>query len=374
MEGGSIGPPDSVEREARAIGLTDVPFGGPWREVDLGRVERFMADATDEGLTWEAKGSIIRPEHVLRAGSGFANSVLGGILVLGAQRTADRGWTLPGIDLPAEPAVWISAAMRRLRPVPAFDVKSFGRSDGRPVVVVIVRPVATPPCLTPDGQAFERTTGATEPVRDPAALARLFDRGEAARDTGRRNADETIRLFGRPPNGNQADSVVGVSMAATGYSGPIGAALFTEAFAAELRAAARAAGRQGGISFAVPRARVLQNEMLAWIEEPHGEPRGVALAREDGSVSVVRVHDPESVFRPEYGQDTLVACWKQSARLVRAIGGYGETRLVVAARLRTNATHHVRRWLVRPDPEDDDVHSVLRELERAQGDPAWEPS
>jgi hypothetical protein len=31
-------------------------FGTPWAELGAADVEAFLADAADEGLTWEAKG------------------------------------------------------------------------------------------------------------------------------------------------------------------------------------------------------------------------------------------------------------------------------------------------------------------------------
>jgi hypothetical protein len=68
-------------------------FDVSWDDLSLAHVERFLADAGDEGINWEAKaeqpdagggaGRRLRVESVRKAVCGFANQ-LGGVLILGA--------------------------------------------------------------------------------------------------------------------------------------------------------------------------------------------------------------------------------------------------------------------------------------------------
>jgi hypothetical protein len=62
------------------------PFGATWDALSLDTMRGFFAEAGDEGLTWEAKGTAIRREHVIEAASAFGNSLEGGYLVLGVSR------------------------------------------------------------------------------------------------------------------------------------------------------------------------------------------------------------------------------------------------------------------------------------------------
>jgi hypothetical protein len=165
-------------------------FGVPWAQVELDQVKAFLADAEEEGVTWEAKAdgedSPLHPGSIRKAACGLANQI-GGHLLLGVHRSKERGWELPGITVPAEePKLWVGQILRGLRPVPRFDVKSWAVTAERIVAVAQIEPVAEPPCITPDGRVYERVSGETLPVKDPALLDRLFRRGVEARATAAR--------------------------------------------------------------------------------------------------------------------------------------------------------------------------------------------
>src|SRR5688500_16774537 len=93
----------------------DSPFGAPWDRLDLDDVQRFLAEPREEGQLWEAKGTAIAPRTVRKSVCGFANTLLGGYLVLGAE--GDRKtwtWTLTGWDPPGEPHQWVTDCLRNL--------------------------------------------------------------------------------------------------------------------------------------------------------------------------------------------------------------------------------------------------------------------
>jgi Schlafen, AlbA_2 len=159
-------------------------FGTPWNELAAGHVETFLADAGDEGLTWEAKGrEEPHRDSVRKAVCGMANSS-GGFLIVGAERGAGRVWTLRGVQFRSdEPGTWLSSLITSgLNPVPPFDVKVFDRDTGRKAAIIGVEPVIVPPCITASGAVYQRASGQTLPVVDQRVLAELYGRGRAVRE------------------------------------------------------------------------------------------------------------------------------------------------------------------------------------------------
>jgi hypothetical protein len=169
-------------------------LGVEWRELDRGDVESFLAEQGDEGLTWECKGKgdkgedrWPRRQQIEKAVSGFANSELGGLLIIGADRTHPKklGWKLNGLPPPPEPEIKMAVSKVidwGVAPVPPYDVQAWRIGEDRHAAVAWVRPTPEPPCVTRDGLVFQRTVGRTEPVSDPGALARLFEGGNRARE------------------------------------------------------------------------------------------------------------------------------------------------------------------------------------------------
>jgi hypothetical protein len=156
------------------------PFGERWEHLTLTDVEAFLATAGEGALTWECKAGRARPEQIVRTAAGFANSELGGYLILGADWVGGA-WVLTGADLVPDVTAWLGTAVDRLAPRPHHDARTFTiEATGVRIAVLAIEPVDVPPCLTPDGAVFERVVGQTVPVRDPGRLATLFARGEAA--------------------------------------------------------------------------------------------------------------------------------------------------------------------------------------------------
>jgi hypothetical protein len=92
-------------------------FGVSWDGLERDHVTSFLAGAGDEGLTWEVKGDAkegrwLRREQIEKAVSGFANSELGGILIIGAQED-EGGWDLTGLQPPSESEVALVSMFAR---------------------------------------------------------------------------------------------------------------------------------------------------------------------------------------------------------------------------------------------------------------------
>ena len=164
-------------------------FGVRWNDLKLEHVEEFFAGAEREPLTWEAKGTELRREHVTRHVCGFANAAEGGYLLLGFELVDER-WRATGCEFPGDdPPVWVSNVVRMtLRPRPRIDVHQWEISEGKRAAVVRVDPVAEPPCVTAGGQLYERVSGETIPVGDPSDVRALYDRGRASAARAEANA------------------------------------------------------------------------------------------------------------------------------------------------------------------------------------------
>ncbi len=217
-------------------------FPVPWASLTVSGLREFFREAGDESLLWEAKGTELRPEHVLRSVCGFANSDEGGYLIVGASRPAPgEAWTLDGVPHVGELALWIDQVLRTngLRPVPRFEVKSAWQVDmGRWATVVRVEPISVPPCMTRDGLVYLRTSADTVKVSDPRVLQELTNRGRAALEAARGHAERAAGRAaenwddGLPPHGRQSRFAIGY--AATGYADGVEQRIFTKRFQQDL--------------------------------------------------------------------------------------------------------------------------------------------
>jgi hypothetical protein len=215
-------------------------FGVAWNDLELDHVEAFLADAGGESLTWEAKGrDLPRPASISKHVCGFANGLGDGYLFLGFERE-DGAWRTTGLDFPGEdPPVWVTNIVgARLRPRPRVDVRDWPVA-GRRAAVVEVHPVGEPPCLTTDGEVFQRVAGATNPVREAAELRRLYDRGETAvaeaEAAALRAADEILATEGASFSGPTL--LLSIAVAPIGTSVDIGARVFARDTEERLRLA-----------------------------------------------------------------------------------------------------------------------------------------
>jgi hypothetical protein len=145
----------------------------PLDQIGDDRLRAALASACDEDDRWEAKGGTLRPEQVFRAVAGLANRA-GGLLVIGAARSASGGWELTGCAIPGEPGQRLARVVRdNLRPPPPVDFRTWEVAAGVHVALVRVEPHPTNLTVTVDGRVLRREHGSTEPLADGAELTRL---------------------------------------------------------------------------------------------------------------------------------------------------------------------------------------------------------
>jgi Putative DNA-binding domain len=400
-------------------------FSVPWSQVELEHVRAFLDDAAatddEEGVTWEAKADDergrLRPDSIRKAACGLANQI-GGYLIIGARRDKATGeWSLPGIAAPEEePKLWTGKVLRRLQPVPRFDPKRWTLDDGRVVLVVQIEPVAEPPCMTPQGRVYERVSGETLPVEDPALLDRLFRRGDHARGRAERFARRAARRAMKAPRWKDERSVgIALALAAVGREkDDISSRLFVEATRDAITQSTWAFWGnitpddievwQQQDAYAVL-GQFDRHVLLATGEEKrHVRHTWLVQATWDGTVAASATFNRNCVESLTPFDEIVRRGWREVAALVERLGGYGPGHLAVviaatqAGPLTLGDVEGERpptapppgtlyaalpkaTWMGRTvsvgEPSDDVIDSLGRELHRAAGyfhdEPASQP-
>lgn len=361
-------------------------FDMAWTELDVGSVERFLADASDEGLTWEAKGKETpRRDSVLKAVCGFANA-LGGYLIIGAER-GSTGWQLPGASFPGdEPATWISSMITAggVSPVPRFDAKPFPRESGRQAVVVEIHPIATPPCITASGVVYQRVSGQTLPVKDQRVLSDLIEKGAAARSRTEASALRAgQRMLAEAGDFASEHSVLAAALCAVDGPADKAAALFSEDRGRRFADLVNAELQPESVvlSYGV-RGSVHQDCLRVWTATKDEGQAVTAAGFWDGAVAVVWSSAENQITVPEITHEAQ-RFWRTLATAAQLFGGRGEAHFALAI----NNDHiglrgpgrelprtDVRRWTEAREPRSDELDSMGRELERGFGHTSWEPS
>jgi hypothetical protein len=346
------------------------PFGTDWDALDLASLASFLAAPVHEGLTWEAKGGRVRPEHIREAVCAFANSDLGGYLIIGASKDAQtQTWRVDGFEFPNEPELWITDCLDRggVDPLPSFNVKPWPVSPSASVAVVQVYPVAITPCLTSSGEVWQRLSGKSQRVTDAASLRRLFERGERSRERAMATAEAGRDDLAREGAEGRQSKVV-VSVASPSLPPDVSAAVFRETTYTTIRSLV--AGRLGRQSGAITQhAITFSTDSFGLIEHCTvrvGRHGSVAVASTDPDI----VSGLEDIAFGGYRPDAL---WKAAMEIVRHLGGYGPVALAMHLSDPERGATSIARWTeVRP-PTAEELDSIRREALRAYGRPAWEP-
>lgn len=366
-------------------------FGKPLDHLTLEDLRAFLNDAGDEPLTWELKGDEkagrwVRREQVIENVCGFANSDRGGVLLVGGhKRKGAEGWDLPGLSRPQdEPGPLLEKWVRTgfIRP-PRTQVKVWNDGD-LVAAAVAVSPTPDPPCVTRDGQVFQRTSGETVAVRDPVAMARLVDAGRNAWQKAHIRVERTttrLLTIGDPRPDRDWELtwhpvILAVAVSSTGLPADVEVRPFIEGTAKYLETVSQALPKlpyDARLAF-----RFINQETHAWTALHFHRGWTVMLDRE-GAAGVGWHHEVNESDRPSLAgiEVPLRQAWEQAVELHSGrIGGSGRGRLRVLAHgaLGKGMNFHVDRAIELEAPTNDEVDGVAREIRRAVGDPtATEP-
>ncbi len=367
------------------------PFPVPLADLTEEHVRAFLAAAEEEGVTWEAKADgpdgrgRLRPEHVRNGVCALANQI-GGHFIVGAA-SGDDGWELAGVKRRGEPGLWLDQSIGGLRPMPRYAHRVFSLGDDRWAAVVEVEPLTQTPCMTPDGQVFERVSSQSVRVTDPARLAQLLSRGEQARERAEGHAKRAVQALHRV-TGQQLGVVVTLGLAAASYEDDISSRLFHSRFRGQLDDAfEQRLFREPALGKSDPTPGV-HSIRQSYIQRAYGfnsdskpfaERAWVVRAQWDGAVGVSAVLTGDILKVGGLFDMVLLPGWRLAADLVAALGGYGDARMHLLVEVRAIAAYlgefyrglpgsvELTRWAEVAEPTDDLIGSVQRELQRAAG-------
>jgi hypothetical protein len=366
-------------------------FSVEWEKLELEHIRRYLDGAEDEPLLWECKGTKLNPHDIRKEVCGFANGNEPGYLILGADE-GDGGWELNGYEFADEPPKWVSQIVRDgVRPYPAPDVRSWPIEEGsaKNVAVVRVEPVATPPCFS-RGTVYERISGATIAVKEPAQLATLYGRGQAARERAEKLAvghamhsrdDYEHELM----SGNRCRFALAV--AATGYKDDISSRLFTPEFDEVLKKVARESlVRPEGRPEDVLTPTLLSSRQwgrLAYTQDQRGidlEIAWLVIGHWSGTAILQYVTTTDYVEADRVVEGEVRDALTAALPLVETLGGYGPRYIAVNIHggdaLHTYETRKPLEAAMSRGPTadgaDELIPSLTRELFRAREQTAHE--
>ena len=400
-------------------------FPVPWARVELDDVRAFLSEVQDdEGVMWEAKADDddertrpegerpgrLRSRTLHKAASALANQ-LGGYLILGARwDKAARRWLLPGFVSPeSEAKTWLDNVLGNLRSVPRFESRAWHLDGERWVAVIQVDPVDEPPCMTPHGHVYERVSGKSVRVTDPALLDRLIQRGRQRRATAQAHAEEAANLAMERATMQPTWSVkLALAMAPLGReTDDISSRLFVASFGTALREALLRFMPEGeqadghiatGQSWLTAVGAIPSARALSWSE-------WVLMARWTGAVAASATFSVDEVPGVIAFDEVVRPGWRELAPLVERLGGYGPAHVTlmvrtapphgdgkidgkfvapevrpqpppqgtVFGRLPQGDDTVIARWVSVEQPSDGVLASMQREFERAAGRPSFEP-
>ncbi len=366
-------------------------FDVAWDDLDADAVKRLLAQAGDEGLTWEAKGGgdRPRPDTARKSACGFANAI-GGYLIVGAERNEQGRWTLPGVDFRgAEPVTWLSTTIAGeggVKPVPAHDAKAFDRPNGRRAAVLAVDPVPGKPCMTAGGVVYVRVSGATVPVTDQQTLAAMIAEGEAVRHGAEDAALRAAQRLAEEP-GTFSPQAVQIAVGLCPVGGPTdrNAVLFSQTFLDGFRQLVhRSLQADPRVAYGIADS-MHQDGVRMWPAAQEWGSGWTAAAYWNGAVAAVFC-DPSSEIYVEELLGRVRQGWTALAELAAdyahvAQGDRGDARVVVVFNRehagvtslpRGVPTQPARRPTTLVPGSEGDMASLERELRRGFGEPALE--
>jgi hypothetical protein len=381
-------------RYARAMDRSPELFGVPFSELSIAHLEAALPAGEYEPLTWEAKGKRADRDEVRRQFSAFANAS-GGILFLGGEQEKRGGaWSWPGVPMSEEPIAWVDQVVRSgLDPVPAFVPRVVGHGPRGPVVAIAIEPVAEPPCITANGEVYERVSGRSIPVATSDALARLSARGDAAR---KRAVDASSEILDDLVIGGYVPEQVGdvlwaVGVGATSTEPDVGARIYRESYGRLMQAELGRYAQNG--HFAKVQARHTSFGLMAWIYEFNQVEGAFLLVAEAGSVAYgwtdpdrtrgggVSLATKDNVETVLGTLDRLLSAAGAAGRAhVRLVARFAEDRgpleigaIVVPAYQRSDERDATAWITLGEEPAQPMIERLLRDLRRRHGQAAIEP-
>jgi hypothetical protein len=346
--------------------VQDTPFGADWATLDLPHLGSFFAELRDEGQRWEGKGTDVTTRAVRRSVCGFANTTLGGYLVLGVDQRQGQ-WGLNGWEARGEATQWVTDCIRdQLDPPPTIDVRSWTLDSGRAVAVVRVGPIAAPPCITSDGYIYERVGPTTAQVSDAAALHRLIQRGETARQHAWQESREARDVLFESTTDGRSHPPLVVSLATPALPADVTHLFWRQSVVDGLRADLQQD------RFLLPQTPVEavtdQGSLTMWSLNGVNNPSEgyTVLLRRTGAVSVAYSNPNLADALHSFDGPHVRRCWEIAAGVLHSVGAEGPAHIAVRLLAGYPRRYDIDRW-AEIDVSADAYGSMLREVARIGG-------
>jgi hypothetical protein len=205
-------------------------------------------------------------------------------------------------------------------------------------LIVIVRVVQLAGCMTNTGQVFQRVSGETVPVRDPAVLANLFERGKAQEAQAERATATAVERVLHAEVDLELDLDLGQSswfllaLCAVEYPDDLAERLFSAEGEHVVTGLLPFQARYGdGQPIREINPRVRQHELWADARVFEGMGRAwVLLAQDDGAVAVTCIYLPGGGIAlewPTLRDEILTPAENTASDIVSHLGGSGRAHL-----------------------------------------------
>ena len=281
--------------------MVDV-YADPIDSLTLDDLRALLAEASDgETYTFEAKaddpaptGKGLSSTDVSKAACAFANSRVGGVVVVGAAELSRGQFALTGLAHPRAGSLkeWLDKAVDGVRPRPRAEIRTFDAEPPMigPAAIVRVFPVMEKPAIANGGRIYVRTATQSVPLEDPVEINRLFRESEAEVAAGRRRAAAMAGRMPDPEARGPAQVTLGLEVAAAPLAVPpeLAARLFRPSAVDHLvpMALDREVGASGLMSD-MTLSRMREWGVFAWRSGPWADSRWVAEVGATGWSRVV---------------------------------------------------------------------------------------
>jgi hypothetical protein len=278
-------------------------------------------------------------------------------------------------------------------------------AGGKRAAVVHVEPVAEPPCVTTDGQVFQRVAGATKPVSEATELRRLYERGEAkvarAEAVALRALDAAVANT-QAPRSDRPSLLLGLAVAPVGTAVDIAARVFAPGIDVKLMGGIDGLPHEplffedGPVAdVRAPGSRVTQDAVTVATSPGFAQSWQLRVAWDGSAAAVLRAVSPQEIPEQRIVADSLFdetvgPMATVVEKTARDVGGHGRAHVVLQALAWQFSVIHagytrgipdlagvrpIQRWASGDVWLDEQLlASMKREFLRTCGIPEWEPA
>lgn len=140
-----------------------------WGKLRLSDIQKHLSGDDDESFFFEYKEDDVKPDHLIKEVSAFANTY-GGYIIIGVNDNKEiigcSKWTEQRISTTIHDS---------LTPIPVFDVKKIKTPNSK-ILIIKIEEGTNPPYITGKGYIYERISSGSFPIKESYKLSKLYDK------------------------------------------------------------------------------------------------------------------------------------------------------------------------------------------------------